>query len=56
MDEFLSASGTRYSDIIVSLLQENKELYEKLRNMVEEEREKTYFEIYHNYPELFMII
>lgn len=51
MDEFLSASGTRYSDIIVSLLQENKELYEKLRNMVEEEREKTYFEIYHNYVE-----
>lgn len=49
MEELEAGSGTRYSSEIVSFLQKSEDLRTRLKNLVTEQREQVYFEVYSNY-------
>ncbi|MGN0341781.1 MAG: GNAT family N-acetyltransferase [Roseburia sp.] len=51
LEELKAESGTRYSDVLVDLIDRNEDLIRRIEELTRTEREFTYYEIYHRYVE-----
>ena len=47
LKEFQMLKGTSYSDVLVDFISEHEDVQHQLENLLEEEREQVYVEMYH---------
>lgn len=52
LKEFQNLKGTSYSDVLVNFISEHPDVQHQLENLLEEEREQVYIEMYHIIKEM----